>query len=79
MLSALEYIHSVGCLHRDVKPENFIFEDGRMQCVKLIDFGCACYVGNPPGGKGGGKGLGKDSLESHSGGGGGGSGGNMKI
>lgn len=37
--SALNYAHSKGIYHRDVKPENiFILKDGR---VKLMDFGIA--------------------------------------
>jgi serine/threonine protein kinase len=39
LLEALDHIHSVGILHRDVKPANIIIEpDGT---AKLIDFGIA--------------------------------------
>mmetsp|Transcript_48379 Transcript_48379/g.108671 ORF Transcript_48379/g.108671 Transcript_48379/m.108671 type:complete len:692 (+) Transcript_48379:41-2116(+) len=48
MLGALQHIESHGCVHRDVKPENFLFtrKDQRLEehppkdfPVKLIDFG----------------------------------------
>jgi serine/threonine protein kinase len=37
---ALEYIHSKGILHRDVKPDNIIFNS--LGYPKLTDFGVAC-------------------------------------
>lgn len=36
----MEYIHSQGVIHRDVKPENILF-DGEF-CAKVVDFGVAC-------------------------------------
>nr|CAB3460963.1 unnamed protein product [Digitaria exilis] len=36
----LEYIHLQGIVHRDVKPENILF-DGEF-CAKVVDFGVAC-------------------------------------
>ncbi|HET8565018.1 MAG TPA: serine/threonine-protein kinase [Solirubrobacterales bacterium] len=39
LLDALDHIHSVGILHRDVKPANLIVEPGGT--AKLIDFGIA--------------------------------------
>lgn len=47
------YVHSQGIVHRDVKPENIIF-DGEC-CAKIVDFGIACEeaycdpLGNDPG------------------------------
>eukprot|EP00915_Cephaloidophora_sp_WS-2016_P008605 GHVH01011878.1.p1 GENE.GHVH01011878.1~~GHVH01011878.1.p1 ORF type:complete len:1019 (+),score=142.72 GHVH01011878.1:68-3124(+) len=43
MLSSLEHCHSRGVVHRDVKPENFIFTEGNDSApvLKLIDFGLA--------------------------------------
>ena len=42
MFSALEYIHSMNMIHRDIKAENFLYaEDGS---IKLVDFGLAVKV-----------------------------------
>ena len=43
LLSALTYIHRVGCLHRDIKPQNIIVFNGEDNTFvfKIADFGSA--------------------------------------
>ena len=45
ILSALQYIHRLNIVHRDVKPENIVLTStGR---IKLVDFGTAYFLGDP--------------------------------
>ncbi|CAD7972819.1 unnamed protein product [Amoebophrya sp. A25] len=47
ILSALAYCHSLGILHRDVKPDNILFETRKSDAVlKLIDFGLSDFLAN---------------------------------
>jgi hypothetical protein len=41
LADGLAYVHSQGCLHRDVKPDNIILRGGRVDAPVLIDFGSA--------------------------------------
>ncbi|KPA86492.1 putative protein kinase [Leptomonas pyrrhocoris] len=47
-VQAVSYVHEEGCIHRDIKLQNFVFDlDGNL---KLIDFGLACNSLSPPAG-----------------------------
>jgi len=43
ILQALEYIHSLGLIHCDVKPENIVIKSYSKCIVKLIDFGGSLF------------------------------------
>jgi len=44
MLDALSHVHSVGVVHRDVKPDNFLMGGQDGLTVKLADFGLSAVI-----------------------------------
>jgi serine/threonine protein kinase len=42
MLEGLAFIHSEGCMHRDIRPENVLVSSSPLQAV-IIDFDCATF------------------------------------
>jgi len=41
MIDALDYMHNLRCVHRDLKLENILVDDNLD--LKIADFGFACY------------------------------------
>jgi len=43
-LVALDFIHNLGLVHSDIKPENILLASYSRARVKVIDFGSSCYL-----------------------------------
>jgi dual specificity tyrosine-phosphorylation-regulated kinase 2/3/4 len=43
--AALSFIHQQGIIHCDIKPENILFTSKQKGHIKVIDFGCSCFIG----------------------------------
>ena len=48
LLGALATVHAAGVVHRDVKPEKILLEDGDVDRVILTDFGVSRIIDAPP-------------------------------
>lgn len=44
VLMSLKFVHSLGLVHSDVKPENILLGSYSRAQIKLIDFGSSCYL-----------------------------------
>ena len=43
-LLALEFVHGLGLVHSDIKPENILLSSYSRAMIKVIDFGSSCYL-----------------------------------
>mmetsp|Transcript_16834 Transcript_16834/g.27920 ORF Transcript_16834/g.27920 Transcript_16834/m.27920 type:complete len:562 (-) Transcript_16834:271-1956(-) len=44
IIQAVEHLHFIGVVHRDLKLENICFTDSTLMQVKLVDFGAADFI-----------------------------------
>lgn len=51
MLLSINYLHSLGIAHRDVKAENFMYDGVGGERLKLIDFGLSAVIREGKGGE----------------------------
>jgi dual specificity tyrosine-phosphorylation-regulated kinase 2/3/4 len=43
-LLALDFVHGLGLVHSDIKPENILLSSYSRAMIKVIDFGSSCYL-----------------------------------
>ncbi|GAX29358.1 hypothetical protein FisN_16Hh206 [Fistulifera solaris] len=43
-LVALDFVHKIGLVHSDIKPENILLASYSRAKIKVIDFGSSCYL-----------------------------------
>jgi len=43
MIQALEYCHSLNVIHRDLKPQNILYDPDK-DCIKIVDFGLSTLL-----------------------------------
>lgn len=43
-LIALDFVHKIGFVHSDIKPENILLASYSRAKIKVIDFGSSCYL-----------------------------------
>jgi serine/threonine protein kinase len=43
-LIALDFVHKIGLVHSDIKPENILLASYSRAKIKVIDFGSSCYL-----------------------------------
>jgi serine/threonine protein kinase len=50
VLSALNHLHNLKIVHRDIKPDNIVFIETKSNeiFIKLIDFGTSIFKGKDP-------------------------------
>ena len=51
MCEAIDHVHKQGFIHRDIKPDNFVWDGEGEHSIKMIDFGIAKRIGEDVSGR----------------------------